>query len=75
MNVSDPQEEKKYFQRELVNRETNFNKVFNACPQVGILNPLATKVTLFDFLCHKFQIVNYANLLYKRSFIVLLDTL
>jgi len=26
---------------ELVNRETNFNKVFNADPKVGILNPLA----------------------------------
>ncbi|KAK2175048.1 hypothetical protein NP493_756g02026 [Ridgeia piscesae] len=36
-------EEKRYFQRELVNRETNFNKVFNASPQVGILNPLAVK--------------------------------
>jgi hypothetical protein len=25
---------------ELVNRETNFNKVFNGDPKVGVLNPL-----------------------------------
>ena len=25
---------------ELVNRETNFNKVFSADPKVGVLNPL-----------------------------------
>ena len=25
---------------ELVNRETNFNKVFNASPNVGVMNPL-----------------------------------
>ncbi|XP_052773969.1 protein FAM184A-like [Mya arenaria] len=33
-------EEKKFFQMELVNRETNFNKVFSASPNVGVLNPL-----------------------------------
>ena len=38
------QDEKKYFQLELVNRETNFNKVFNAVPNVGLINPLV-KVT------------------------------
>ena len=38
------QEEKKFFQMELVNRETNFNKVFSASPNVGILNPLDAKV-------------------------------
>lgn len=26
---------------ELVNRETNFNKMFNATPNIGVLNPLA----------------------------------
>ncbi|KAL4231837.1 hypothetical protein ACF0H5_009413 [Mactra antiquata] len=36
-------EEKKFFQMELVNRETNFNKVFSASPNVGVLNPLDTK--------------------------------
>jgi len=34
------QEEKRYYQMELVNRETNFNKLFNADPKVGVLNPL-----------------------------------
>lgn len=34
------QEEKRFFQMELVNRETNFNKVFNGDPKVGVLNPL-----------------------------------
>ena len=28
---------------ELVNRETNFNKVFNAEPKVGLLNPLTIR--------------------------------
>jgi hypothetical protein len=32
--------EKKYFQMELVNRENNFNKIFNASPNIGIINPL-----------------------------------
>jgi len=36
------QEEKRYYQMELVNRETNFNKVFSSAdPKVGVLNPLA----------------------------------
>lgn len=34
-------EEKKFFQMELVNRETNFNKVFNSSPNVGVLDPLS----------------------------------
>ncbi|XP_033992157.1 LOW QUALITY PROTEIN: protein FAM184A-like [Trematomus bernacchii] len=33
-------DDKKYYQLELVNRETNFNKVFNASPNVGVINPL-----------------------------------
>ncbi|XP_066273166.1 protein FAM184A-like [Branchiostoma lanceolatum] len=37
-------EEKRYYQLELVNRETNYNKVFSAMgPNVGVMNPLATK--------------------------------
>lgn len=36
-------DEKKFFQMELVNRETNFNKVFSAHPNVGVLNPLDVK--------------------------------
>uniref|UniRef100_H3DP92 Family with sequence similarity 184 member A n=1 Tax=Tetraodon nigroviridis TaxID=99883 RepID=H3DP92_TETNG len=33
-------DDKKFYQLELVNRETNFNKVFNASPHVGVINPL-----------------------------------
>ncbi|XP_060585102.1 protein FAM184B-like, partial [Ruditapes philippinarum] len=36
-------EEKKFFQMELVNRETNFNKVFSCKSKVGVLNPLDAK--------------------------------
>lgn len=35
------QEDNKFYQLELVNRETNFNKVFNSNPTVGVINPLA----------------------------------
>ena len=34
-------DEKRYYQLELVNRETNFNKVFNNNTNVGVINPLA----------------------------------
>lgn len=33
-------EEKRFLQLELMNRETNFNKVFSAHPSVGFMNPL-----------------------------------
>ncbi|XP_062379570.1 protein FAM184A [Sardina pilchardus] len=33
-------DDKKFYQLELVNRETGFNKVFNASPNVGVINPL-----------------------------------
>ncbi|XP_074643406.1 protein FAM184A-like [Tubulanus polymorphus] len=33
-------DDKKYYQMELVNRETNFNKVFSTAPNVGVMNPL-----------------------------------
>ena len=41
-------DEKKYFQMELVNRENNFNKMFNTTPNIGIMNPLSanTKVNI-----------------------------
>lgn len=35
--------EKKVYQMELVNREKNYNRVFNANPQVGVLDPLKGK--------------------------------
>lgn len=31
---------------ELLNRETNFNKVFNASPHVGLINPLNSKTSI-----------------------------
>ncbi|KAL3864834.1 hypothetical protein ACJMK2_006484 [Sinanodonta woodiana] len=47
-------DEKRYFQMELVNRETNFNKVFNASPNVGVLNPLHVKAKKGDKAIAKF---------------------
>ncbi|XP_065919483.1 protein FAM184A-like isoform X2 [Dysidea avara] len=35
--------EKRFYQLELVNREQNYNKVFNANPTIGVLDPLQTK--------------------------------
>lgn len=39
------QDEKRFFQMELINRETNFNKIFGSSPQVGVINPLINKKT------------------------------
>ncbi|KAJ7390367.1 hypothetical protein OS493_025618 [Desmophyllum pertusum] len=36
-------DEKRYFQLELLNRETNFNKVFKTTPSIGVINPLQAK--------------------------------
>uniref|UniRef100_A0A3B3BJV6 Family with sequence similarity 184 member A n=1 Tax=Oryzias melastigma TaxID=30732 RepID=A0A3B3BJV6_ORYME len=33
-------DDKKFYQLELVNRETSFNKVFNSSANVGVINPL-----------------------------------
>lgn len=34
------QDDKKFYQLELVNRETGFSKVFNSSANVGVINPL-----------------------------------
>eukprot|EP01016_Furgasonia_blochmanni_P046294 TRINITY_DN6645_c0_g1_i3.p1 TRINITY_DN6645_c0_g1~~TRINITY_DN6645_c0_g1_i3.p1 ORF type:complete len:184 (-),score=50.60 TRINITY_DN6645_c0_g1_i3:367-918(-) len=34
----------KFFKLELINREENYNKMFNANPNVGVLNPLQAKL-------------------------------
>jgi hypothetical protein len=34
----------KFYKLELVNRENNFNKVFNAQPNIGLMNPFDLKV-------------------------------
>ncbi|XP_078255731.1 protein FAM184A isoform X7 [Rhinoraja longicauda] len=47
-------DEKKYYQLELVNRETNFNKVFNASPTVGVINPLAKQKKKNDKIASRF---------------------
>lgn len=39
VRIKDLIDEKRFYQLELVNRETNFNKVFNTTPNVGVLNP------------------------------------
>ncbi len=33
-------EQMKFFKLELINRENNYNKMFNANPNVGIMNPI-----------------------------------
>lgn len=38
------QTEKRIYQLELINREKNYNQIFNANPCVGVLNPLTSKV-------------------------------
>ena len=38
----------KFYKLELINREQNYNKVFNANPNVGILNPLENKVNFLN---------------------------
>ena len=35
-------DEKKLYKLELVNREENFNKIFNNNPNVGFMNPIET---------------------------------
>ena len=37
------QDEKKFFELELVNRESNYNKVFNTAPKIGVINPMNVK--------------------------------
>lgn len=34
----------KFFKLELINRENNYNKMFNATPNIGTLNVLENKV-------------------------------
>lgn len=37
-------ENMKFFKLELINREQNYNKMFNANPHIGVFNPLENKV-------------------------------
>ena len=45
-------QELKFFKLELINRENNYNKMFNANPNIGILDPFEAK-TVFACLCRK----------------------
>ena len=36
----------KFFKNELVNREKNYNGLFNANPNIGVLNPLEDRVVI-----------------------------
>ncbi|XP_060094644.1 protein FAM184A isoform X1 [Heteronotia binoei] len=47
-------DDKKFYQLELVNRETNFNKVFNASPNVGVINPLVKQKKKNDKSANRF---------------------
>ncbi|KAL8186456.1 UNVERIFIED_CONTAM: hypothetical protein K2H54_070723 [Gekko kuhli] len=47
-------DDKKFYQLELVNRETNFNKVFNASPNVGVINPLVKQKKKNDKSSNRF---------------------
>ena len=43
-------EEGKHYKLELVNREENFNKVFNNSPTVGLINPIELSKVKFMFV-------------------------
>ncbi|XP_050750616.1 protein FAM184A [Gymnogyps californianus] len=47
-------EDKKFYQLELVNRETNYNKMFNASPNVGVINPLVKQKKKNDKSSNRF---------------------
>uniref|UniRef100_A0A671V2U0 Family with sequence similarity 184 member A n=1 Tax=Sparus aurata TaxID=8175 RepID=A0A671V2U0_SPAAU len=57
-------DDKKFYQLELVNRETNFNKVFNASPNVGVINPYDCIVTTIHHVIFK----HYSNCSSTRAF-------
>ncbi|NXY45218.1 F184A protein, partial [Ceuthmochares aereus] len=56
-------EDKKFYQLELVNRETNYNKVFNASPNVGVINPLVKQKKKNDKSTNRFVSVPNLNAL------------
>uniref|UniRef100_A0A4X2LXC9 Family with sequence similarity 184 member A n=1 Tax=Vombatus ursinus TaxID=29139 RepID=A0A4X2LXC9_VOMUR len=47
-------DDNKFYQLELVNRETNFNKVFSANPNVGVINPLVKQKKKNDKSTNRF---------------------
>ncbi|XP_017683575.1 PREDICTED: protein FAM184A isoform X2 [Lepidothrix coronata] len=47
-------EDKKFYQLELVDRETNYNKMFNTSPNVGVINPLVKQKKKNDKSTNRF---------------------
>ncbi|NWS52622.1 F184A protein, partial [Chunga burmeisteri] len=47
-------EDKKFYQLEIVNREPNYNKMFNASPNVGVINPLVKQKKKNDKSTNRF---------------------
>jgi len=50
----------KFFKLELQNREGNFNKMFNAAPNVGVMNPFDQKV-LFHLIRNQIYNLQHKN--------------
>ena len=46
-------EQFKFYKLELVNREQSYNKMFNANPNVGVLDPLENKVLIYKIYIHR----------------------
>lgn len=56
-------EQMKFFKLELINRENNFNKLFNANPNIGTLNSLDYKVIPYSSRGRYLHLVAYCLLL------------
>ena len=66
----------KFFKNELVNREKNYNGLFNANPNIGVMNPLEDRVMILFILCvFSLQIkklLKIRNLIHRNQMILLL---
>ena len=63
-------EERKHYRLELVNREENFNKMFNASPNVGFMNPIGmSKVRLSSLVGSSASVTLYQKTAAKLKFV------
>lgn len=63
--IKKAQEALKWFKLELVNREGNYNKLFNAQPNVGVMNPLESKVyIIFNIILYYYLLFSLSNILF-----------
>ena len=53
------QDEKKYYELELVNRESNYNRVFKSAPKIGVMNPMNAKTKVKYHLSVKLQFLGW----------------